>query len=310
MAAAPPAHASIVKRIHALAPTKTPQATKRQLIADAVTASLEGRWEDALSLNDQIIGRFPRETEALNRKGRALIELRQLSAARDAYSEALKTDPANMIARRNLQRLGLLYNRSEGTLEGADTAPSTIPHSSVFVEEIGKTWVDDLANPAELARLSEVSPGEKLRIDSSDGKITVLSDDGIRLGEVDARIAQRIRQLLEGGNRYDVYALGVSSQSLRFIIREVHKDPSQATRISFPRQIRATQDLMRERELLFRRDEADFAFGDDEDEELDDEAVDIEAEAEADEPEGVDADANAYVGAAVTADDDTEDDAM
>jgi len=291
-----------------LASAKAQKSTKRQLITDALAASLEGRWEDVLSLNDQIISRFPRQTEALNRKGRALIELRQLSAARDAYSEALKTDPANMIARRNLQRLGLLYNRSEGTLEGADTAHSTIPHSSVFVEEIGKTWVDDLANPAELAKLSEASPGEKLQLDASEGRISILSDDGIRLGEVDARIAQRIGQLIDSGNKYEVYALGVSSQSLRVIIREVFKDPSQATRISFPRQIGKTQDLMRERELLFRRDEADFAFGDDEEEEPDDEAADVEADSE--EPEGVDPEANAYVGASVTSDDDSEEDAM
>lgn len=289
---------------------KNQKATKRQLIADAVAASLGGRWEEALSLNDQIISRFPRETEALNRKGRALIELRQLSAARDAYSEALKTDPANMIARRNLQRLGLLYNRSEGTLEGADTAQSTIPHSSVFVEELGKTWVDDLANPAELAKLSEVSPGEKMQFDVSDGKISVFSDDGIRLGEIDARISQRIEPLLKGGNQYEIYALGVSSQSLRVIIREIAKDPSQTTKISFPPPVRGTQALMRERELLFRRDEADFAFGDDEDEEQEDGTTDNEADADADEPEGVDADANAYVGSPGTSDHDTEEDAM
>lgn len=289
---------------------KNQQSTKRQLIADAVSASLEGRWQDALTLNEQILARFPRHTEALNRKGRALIELRQLNAARDAYSDALKTDPANMIARRNLQRLGLLYNRTEGTLEGADTAHSTIPHSSVFIEELGKTWVDDLANPADLGTLSEVSPGEKLQFEVSEGKITILSGDGIRLGEVDARIVQRIEPLIAGGNKYEIYALGVSSQSLRVIIREVFKDPSQASRISFPAPVRGTQDLMRERELLFRRDEADFAFGDDEDEELEDDTVDIEADAEADEPEGVDPDATAYVGAVVTSDDDNEEDAM
>ena len=287
---------------------KNQQSTKRQLVADAVTAALEGRWEDALALNDQIVTRFPKETEALNRKGRALIELRQLNAARDAYSEALKTDPANMIARRNLQRLGLLYNRSEGTLEGADTAHSTIPHSTVFIEELGKTWVDDLANPADLATLSEVSPGEKLQLRIENEKMSVLSDDGIRLGELDAGIAQRIEPLLAGGNTYELYALGVSSQSLRVIVREVHKDPSQAAKISFPAPVRGTQALMRERELLFRRDEADFAFGEDEDEDVEEEAVDNDADAESDDAEGVDAEATAYVGAAIASDDDNEED--
>lgn len=287
---------------------KNQKATKRQLVADAITASLEGRWEVALALNEQIVSRFPKETEALNRKGRALIELRQLNAARDAYSEALKTDPANMIARRNLQRLGLLYNRTEGTLEGADTVHSTIPHSTVFIEELGKTWVDDLANPADLATLSEVSPGEKLQLEVGADKISVLSSDGMRLGELDAGIARRIEPLIAGGNTYELYALGVSSQSLRVIVREVHKDPTQAAKISFPAPVRGTQALMRERELLFRRDEADFAFGEDDEDDVEEEAVDVDPDAEADEPEGVDPEATAYVGVAMASDDDNEED--
>lgn len=277
--------------------------TKRQLETDAQKAALESRWEEALSLNDKIIERFPRDADARNRKGRALIELRQLNAARDAYSESLKADPANMIARRNLQRLETLYNRADGPPAGDASAPSSIPRTNVFVEEIGKTWVDELANPAELGQLAEVSPGDQLTLQVADSRVNVLSDDDVALGEVDSRIAQRIAELMKSGNRYEVYALGVSSQSLRVIIREVYKDPSVGTRISFPRQNRATQELMRERELLFQREEGDFVFSDDDDDSTEDDAVDGDNDAEPDEP---DADAAAYVGSVVTDDDDRE----
>lgn len=284
-----------------MANTRNQKATKRQLVADALAAALEGRWEDAIELNDKIIERFPRDADARNRKGRALIELRQLNAARDAYSESLKADPANMIARRNLQRLEMLYTRSEGLPEGETTAKSSLPRSNVFIEEIGKTWVDELANPAELGQLAEVSPGEQLNLQVVDSRVTVVSDDEVVLGEVDSRIGQRIAELIKSGNRYEVYALGVSSQSLRVIIREVYKDPSVGTRISFPRQNRATQDLMRERELLFQRDEGDFVFSDDEEEIVDDDSAD--ADIDPDEP---DADATAYVDGVITEDEDEE----
>jgi tetratricopeptide (TPR) repeat protein len=284
-----------------VANTRNQKATKRQLVADALAAALEGRWEDAIELNDKIIERFPRDADARNRKGRALIELRQLNAARDAYSESLKADPANMIARRNLQRLEMLYTRSEGLPEGETTAKSSLPRSNVFIEEIGKTWVDELANPAELGQLAEVSPGEQLNLQVVDSKVTVVSDDEVVLGEVDSRIGQRIAELMKSGNRYEVYALGVSSQSLRVIIREVYKDPSVGTRISFPRQNRATQDLMRERELLFQRDEGDFVFSDDDEEIVDDDSAD--ADIDPDEP---DADATAYVDGVITDDEDEE----
>ena len=265
--------------------------TKKQLTAEAQQAALEGRWEEAVKINDQMLERFPRDPEALNRKGRAFIELRQLSAARDAYTEALKADPANMIARRNLQRLEMLYNRPEGPPEGVDASPATIPNSAVFVEEVGRTWVDELTNPADLGVLAETAPGEKLHLEIQDGRLVVLNHDGARLGEIEARTGRRVIDLIEGGNRYEIYALGISGQSLRIILREVHRDPSQAGRMAFPRQVRGTQNLMRERELLFQRDQSDFLFGDDEEVDVEE----TEDDEEEDDEEGADVDASVYV---------------
>jgi hypothetical protein len=285
-----------------LANSKQKPMTKKQLNQQALEASLESRWEDALRTNDQILERFPREAEALNRKGRALIELRQLGAARDAYSEALKADPANMIARRNLQRLETLHNRPAGQPEGHATAGSTIPRSTVFVEEIGKTWVDELANPAEPGQLAEVSPGDKLQLKVEGERLLVSSDDGVQLGEIDMRVASRVIKLMGSGNEFEAYALGMSAQSLRIILRETFRHQDNEGVMTFPRQIRATQDLMREREQLSLREEGDFDFG------IEDE--DVEDEAEDEEPDEVDEEASAYVGNAGVSDMDDEEDAM
>lgn len=280
---------------------KNDKSSKRQLIADAVAAAVEGRWEDALKTNDALLARFPQDAETLNRKGRALIELRQLNAARDAYTESLKADPANMIARRNLQRLEKLYNRPEGSLEGTDPTEAILPRQNTFIEETGKTWVDELVNPAEETRLYEISPGEQLVIVVEDDKVFVDSSLGIRLGEVGAPIGQRIATLIGGGNRYEVHALGISGQSLRVIIREVHQDLAQATLISFPEQVRKTQELMRERELLFLREEGDFNFGEDDEDDIDE---DDDADTEPDHDDEDETDASEYVGDAVVTDDD------
>jgi len=266
--------------------------TRKQLIEDARRAAIEGRWEDAISINDQILERASRDAEALNRKGRALLELRRLSAARDAYADALKADPANMIARRNLQRLEMLYHRPDASPEGEDAQPgeaTALPRGNVFVEEVGRTWVDELTNPLPVMRLSEVSPGARLDLAVADGRLFVTDGDE-RLGEVEARVARRPIELIEGGNRFEVYALGISGQSLRVIIREVYRDPSQENSVAFPRQIRATQELMRERELLFQREEGDFSFLED-DEDVDAEITEVEDE----EIEQPDQDAAAYV---------------
>lgn len=272
--------------------------TKKELNENALEASIECRWDDVLEINNQILERFPRESEALNRKGRAFIELRRLAEARDVYTEALKVDPANMIARRNLQRLEMLYQRPEGQPEGHATAETTIPKSAVFIEEIGKTWVDDLANPADPGHLAEVSPGDQLQLKIEGNRLYLLSRNGVKLGEIDSRIASRIIKLIGLGNEFEAYALGMSAQSLRIILRETFRHHDNERVMTFPRQARATQDLMREREQLSLREEADFDFGDDEE--------DIDPDEDEDE---VDEEAKAYVGDTGVSDmDDNEDD--
>jgi len=258
-----------------LAAPKDKPRTKKQLNADALAASLESRWEESLAINDEILERLPRDAQALNRKGRALIELRQLTAARDAYIPPGGRAPANMIARRNLHRLEQLGGR-ESEIERREK--KLTPRTSVFIQEVGKTWVDEIINPVGTDILADVASGEALELKVTSGRLLVLRSDGVELGEIDPRTAERVIELMAGGNTYEIYALGQSSAGLRIILRETFRDPSQADRVSFPRQISQAGKYLRERDLLRQRDEADFYFSDEEEEE-------IEAEAEGEIPE-------------------------
>ncbi|MBA2277588.1 MAG: tetratricopeptide repeat protein [Chloroflexia bacterium] len=281
------------------------QLTRKQLVAEAQRASLDGHWEEAIKLNDQLLERTGRDAEALNRKGRALLELRRHGSARDIYSEALKADPANMIARRNLQRLETLHNRPKGAPEGGEPNLIPLPRAHVFIEEVGRTWVDELVNPLPVSRLAEISPGTRLDLTVEEGKLYI-AEGGDRLGEIESRAARRPIELLEGSNRFEVYALGISGHSLRVIIREVYRHPSQQGKVAFPRQIRATQELMRERELLFQRDEADFLFTED-----DEESEQDQVESEDEDTERPDREVESYVeGRSASDDDDEEEDAV
>jgi tetratricopeptide (TPR) repeat protein len=254
--------------------TETKTITRRQLAEDARQAAIEGRWEDALVLNQQLIERPPRDATAFNRLGKAHLELGHEQQALEAYTASLKIDPANMIARRNLQRLEQL--RGHGELQAREK--KLTPRTSVFIQEVGKTWVDELINPASSDVLANITSGEALQLKVTKGKLIVNRNDGVYLGEVEPRTAERLIQLMKGGNTYEVYALGTSAAGLRIILRETYRHPSQADRVSFPRQISQAGKYLRERDLLRQRDEADFYFSDEDDEE-----VEPEAEAETEE---------------------------
>jgi len=199
-------------------------------------------------------------------------------SAIEVYSTALRADPANMIARRNLQRLETLGYRpgadempdGDGAEEhgvAADQAATAVmPRTTVFIEEVGKTWVDELVNPVPMDQLANVLPGQPLGLDIDGPRVYVTAEDGTRVGEIEVRTAERVIDLTQRGNRYEVYALGLSPTSMRVILREVFRDPAQAATISFPRQIK-TRAYLRERDLLRARDEADFFLLDDDDDE-------------------------------------------
>ncbi|MCC6675355.1 MAG: tetratricopeptide repeat protein, partial [Thermomicrobiales bacterium] len=239
------------------------QKNRRQVIEEARRAALDGEWDAAIEINKELIERDPKDTAAYNRLGRAYLEQRDYSAAYEAYSDALKSDPANLISRRNLQRLEHLRSGDAPT-----EAPATIfPRTLVFIEEVGKTWVDELVNPAPMIELAEIYAGQKLELVPEGNRLMVHDASGRRIGEVEAKTAERVMQLMAGGNIYEVYALGPSAASIRVILREIHRDPSLAGQISFPRQIAATRKYLRERDDLRRRDEADFYLDDEEAEE-------------------------------------------
>lgn len=254
------------------------KATRRQMAEDARRAALDGNWEDAVALNVQIITQSDRDTIAYNRLGRAYIALGQLNEAKDSYTKALHTDPANLIARRNLQRLELMRG-SGGKFTAEVTRPAAVPRTSVFLEEVGRTWVDELVNPGEMLTLADISPGEQLEISNEDDRLIVRRMNGDLLGEIEPKTGRRVLDLMRQGNRYEIYALGLAGQTLRIILRETHRDPSLSTTVSFPRQI-TSRAYLRDRDLLRQRDESDFFLLDEDEEEEDTDATAAEADDE------------------------------
>ncbi|MBL8127540.1 MAG: tetratricopeptide repeat protein [Chloroflexia bacterium] len=254
------------------------QITRRQLAEDARRAALGGNWEDAVTINEQIIAQSDRDTIAYNRLGRAYIALGQLNEAKDAYTKALHSDPANLIARRNLQRLEIMRGPG-GKFTAEVSRPGAMPRTSVFLEEVGRTWVDELVNPGEMLILADISSGEQLMLSDEDGRLIVRRLNGELLGEIEPKTGRRVLDLMAQGNRYEIFALGLAGQTLRIILREIHRDPSLATTVSFPRQI-TSRAYLRDRDLLRQRDESDFFLLDEDEEEEDTETAASETDDE------------------------------
>ena len=195
----------------------------------SVQAALEADWTRAVDLNTRIIEANADDLEARNRLGRALLETGKLEEAKASYAEVLKAEPNNPIAIRNLARLAtLIEHKTKINMTKSKTQPR------LFIEDMGKTGILRLINPAPAHIVAKYSPGAEAELRERDGLIAVHARDGELLGFLEPKVGRRLLDLINTGNQYVVAVVSNDQQNPRVAIRETLQSPENAQRISFP----------------------------------------------------------------------------
>lgn len=201
----------------------------RALAEQAVAAALEADWPTALELNQKILEGSPDDIEARNRLARACIESGSLDQAKAAVTEVLRIEPNNSIALRNGGRIAAML---EHKTKAYTTKTRTQPR--LFIEDMGKTGILRLINPAPMHVLARYSPGAEADLREQEGLIAVHARDGELLGFLEPKVGRRLLDLLRTGNEYVVALVASDHQNPRVAIREVSQSLENAHRISFP----------------------------------------------------------------------------
>lgn len=251
--------------------------SRRQKQQQAQQLAASGAWKEAVALNQEILEGQPNDAQALNRLGKALSELRRYDESYAAYSKSVEIDPANVIAKRNLQRLEPLKNQR---VEAPAERRHTQARQSMFIEEIGKSRLTELVAVASSETLAQMNSGDSVELRPEGRQVVIYSEDGLKLGRLESRLALRLNSLIEGGNRYSAAVTAVEPGLLRVIIRETYQAPSLAGRLSFPVQNRpvAPRPYLRDSARALIGDEDFLNDEDAEDEDTDTEAPEVEEE--------------------------------
>ena len=186
----------------------------------AIDAALNSNWDVALKINKQIIKEVPQNVDALNRQARVYLELGKSNLAKKYYSEALKFDPYNPIAIKNLKIIKSFKSN------GVGTSPSTyVGHAklsaSLFLQEPGKTKIVSLLKVAEPQKLSKAFCGMKVEMVIKNRKITIVDMDGNYLGVLPDDTSHLMLRLTKGGNKYDLFIKAIRVNALSVLIKEV-----------------------------------------------------------------------------------------
>lgn len=241
---------------------------KRAKSEQAIQLAMKNRWDEAAQLNREILDLFPRDIDAQNRLGKALMELGRYAESREAYGAAVKIDPMNGIATKNLQRLEKLIE------EGAAAPPPTAVDPRLFIEESGKTTVTQLTDIRRSDAVAKLTAGDQLRLDPRGKQVMVLDSSGNEIGRVEPKLEQTLVRLLQMKNQYAVFVTASSEHSVNVIIRETSRSAEMGHRPSF-RPAAAPEGAAR----AYTREGFRFSDADEEDEDDGDDDDEVEADA-------------------------------
>src|SRR5688572_28619633 len=87
---------------------------KKWLFDQAVQLATTNQWEEAVRTNEQLL-QLGEDAEVYNRLGKAWFELGRFEEAQEAYSSAMRLNPSNVIARKNIARLRELGGTDQDT---------------------------------------------------------------------------------------------------------------------------------------------------------------------------------------------------
>jgi len=243
---------------------------KRDLSHEAISLALNGEWERATEVNRAILELFEDDVEAMNRLGKALMELAQYDDAKKILNRVVLVAPYNNIAKKNIARLTHLGD----TPAVAKQARKGGSAPQLFIEESGKSGMTVLQNMASRQVIARVAPSDPVNLVVEHNNINVYGGDDEYLGQIEPKLARRLIRLMHGGNQYDAAIVGINEHAVSIIVREIHRDPSLRSVCSFPTRLKEEHRVYLGDNLA--RYISEENLDDDDEPSIDEEAMDTE----------------------------------
>lgn len=262
---------------------------RNRLVEQAISEAAHNQWASAIELNQKAL-ELGEDAETYNRLGKALNENNRYREALEAYQHTMRLAPNNVIARRNMARLEPLIASNAETSD----RPRELVDLRLFISETGKTGITTLTNIADHAVAARLSSGERVELRQEGRVLNVYTTDGMLIGRIEPKLAQRLAELIAGGNKYAAAIAHNEGTQVRIVVRETFQHPSLRKKISFPGKLSGDMGSFRPyvRDYTLRYDfesdddEIEDDLDDDEEEDIDEVSLDdVESDEEAEEDE-------------------------
>lgn len=234
------------------------------LTQQSINAALSCNWQEAVALNEQLIEQDSKNTDALNRLGRAHFELGNLTKSKKSFENTLVIDPYNQIAAKFIKRIEIFRKKGTKnhvpTLNNKSNIQSASINGDLFIEEPGKTKLVGLLKVAEPQKLSLLSPGMTVNLVQKNRGITAMDHNDEYLGVLPDDLSSHLLRLIKGGNKYQSCIKNIKNNTLSILIRETFCSAKFKNQPSFLDHLNTVQNYSSNNIILQNDDEDEVAF--------------------------------------------------
>jgi tetratricopeptide (TPR) repeat protein len=186
----------------------------QKLIDQAIRASLQQDWEQAIELNEHILQRNPNDIATLNRLAKAYVQKNQVDQAKNLYQKVLTLDRYNPIATKCIQKLEHAASRP------AADCPDYLIN---LIDEPGKTAVLPLTRLANHDIISQLRTGQKLKLIPKNRYLAAYTELDVYVGNIPDQNSAPLLSFINQGNQYEAAIKTMSASSVTIFIREIHR---------------------------------------------------------------------------------------
>lgn len=188
----------------------------KNLAQKAINLALKCEWEKAIEINEQILKSSKKDIDALNRLARAYAEIGKTAKAKQHCQKVIKIDPFNQIASKALKK----YKKAKTNMK---TVSDKSAGPSTFLEEPGKTKIVTLLNPGDSKFLAVLDAGDKVILNTHSHRVSITTSNGKYIGRLPDDLAARIKTLVSGGNKYEIFVKSIDNTCVKIFIKEIEK---------------------------------------------------------------------------------------
>ncbi len=201
----------------------------------AVNEALSGNWKKAIDLNQQVVTLDQRNIESYLRLGFAYMQIGSFEKARKAYVKALRLQPANQIAKNNLQKIKILEKKS-GSFKATSKNDGPL-NPNLFLNIPGKTKVVTLIKIGQADVLAKLKIGQTALLKIKKRHVEVRTEDNEYVGALPDDISRRLIYFIEAKSEFSAFVKEASKNSVDVFIKEEKQGRKVKKYASFPKNI-------------------------------------------------------------------------